>query len=167
MARIRATTWLLGVALLTLAGCGTTHELNFRSPPGSWLALEDPDGQELGRVTFPGKLVLPQQASPGDAPTHPLRGHLRVNELIEEARIPSQARPYIHPDQGGAGINVKGWWQLFTYDRTPRDELAVHSVDVSSDALLELLRGQPVELEGKSPSGKPVWRLMLGLDVVH
>lgn len=157
--------WLaMAVAVLSATGCGTTHKLTFRSPPASWLVLSDPEGQELGRVTFPGDLVLPQFASPGDEPTHPLRGHLRVNELIEEARVPSRARPYLHPDQGGVGITVKGWWQVFEYEKTSRDELAVQYVDVGTDALLQLLEGHPVELEGQSPSGKPVWKLWLGLE---
>lgn len=157
--------WLLApLAALLLTGCGTTQKITFRSPPASWLVLSDPEGQELGRVTFPGDLVLPQFASPGDEPSWPLRGHLRVNELIEEARVPSRGRPFLHPDQGGVGINVRGWWQVFEYEKTSRDELAVLTVDVGTDALLQLLEGQPVELEGKSPSGKPVWKLWLGLE---
>lgn len=155
---------LLAAAAL-LAGCGSTQQVTFRSPPASELVLSDPDGLEVARVTFPGSATLPQFASPGDELTHPLTGRLRINDLVEEARVPSSARSCLVPVDGGVAVKVRGYWQAFAYDRTPRDDLATHFVDVSTDALLQLLGGQPIELEGKSPSGKPVWKLTLGLDV--
>lgn len=157
---------LLAIAVAwVLTGCGaTTTKLTFRSPPASWLVFSDPEGQELGRVTFPADLALPQLASPEDAPSYPLTGHLRVNELIEEARVPSSARPFMVPDQGGVGIKVKGFWQVYGWERTAREELAVNYVDVSTDVLLQLLEGKAVEVEGKNTAGKPIWKLFLGLE---
>lgn len=148
-----------------VCGCGSTQQVTFRSPPASELVLSDPDGLEVARVTFPGNAVLPQNASPGDELSHPVAGQLRINDLIEEARVPSNARSYLVSTDGGVSVKVRGFWQAFTYDATPRDLLVTHFVDVSTDSLLLLLGGQPIELEGKSPSGKPVWKLTLGLDV--
>jgi hypothetical protein len=90
-------------------------------------------------------------------------GAIRVNDLVEAAAVPSKARSYLVERDDGVEVKVTGLYQVFSYDATRVDLLTKHDVDIDRAQLIELLSGQPLELNGKTKSGKPVDRLVLGL----
>ena len=152
------------VVALALCGCGVQNSsIQFRSPPGSSLTFQNAAGADVARVTFPGEVSLPQSDTPGSEPKLTLTGSIRVNDLVEAAAIPSKARGYLREGEGGVDVRVQGLYQVFSYDASRTDLLTKHDVDIDRAQLLELLSGRPLEVSGSSRSGKPVYRLVLGL----
>ncbi len=154
---------VLVTALLTL-GCSSTSVsiVSFRSPPGSELSFKDEQGLAAGSVVFPGNLELAQFAAKGDDFKRLFTGRLRVNELVEEELVPSEARSLLVEGEGGVDIPVKGFYRVFSRSMSTEEKLSTYPVEVSRKQLLRLLTGKAVTI---SADEKGVLDMTVGLDL--
>ncbi len=139
---------LVLVPALLCLGCAAppVSLVSFRSPAGSQLSFVDDDGQFAGRVLFPGNVKLSQFAAAGDEPTRSFKGTLRVNELVEEERIPKKVRSLLKDGEGGVDIPVKGFYRVFERAESTQESLSVYPVDVSRKQLLQLMDGKEITI---------------------
>ncbi|MEM7233238.1 MAG: hypothetical protein AAF517_13765, partial [Planctomycetota bacterium] len=145
--------------------CRTTT-LEFRSPKGSFLDLEANWPNEARRVQFLSRVKFSQVDDRGATEGTSVRGEIRIDGEIDLTRIPPGSESYFVKRDGHTYLLVHGFYWIYKYEKTTRDELTVHYVDVLPESIYRLLGGDPVIIRGRrSGSGVPVFKFELGVQL--
>lgn len=152
------------VSVLLALGCSSpsVSVVRFHSPPGSQLVFQDEAGLAVGSVVFPGNVEFAQFSAGGDEGQRPFSGKLRVNGLVEEERIPAEARALLVEGEGGVDIPVKGYYRVFERAGGVEESVSTYPVEVSKSQLLLIMNGKAVTVSAETGG---VVDLIVGLDL--
>ena len=119
--------------MLLSVGCTTTR-VNFNGPPNTVMAV---DGK---RYTLPAQIEMSRPA-PGQTTKH---------EVSLVATVASKE------------LRAKGNINVFGYDETEADKLAVNTCNLDEAQLAKIFDGNVMRFTGQSASRQPLYELMLG-----
>ena len=128
-------TAVLSLLLLTV-GCSSPTRVMFNGPPNSVLFVNDKP------YHLPAQVELERPASAGP----PKRYDVSLAFTSQQAR----------------DVRTKGYLDLFPYNESDVDRLAVVTCNLDEEQIVKTLDGTVVIFKGQSASRQPVYELTLG-----
>jgi hypothetical protein len=119
--------------MLLSVGCTTTR-VNFNGPPNTVMMV---DGK---RYTLPAQIEMSRPA-PGGTTKH---------DVALVTTVQSKE------------LRAKGHINVFGYDETEADKLAVHTCNLDEAQLANIFSGNVMRFTGQTASRQPLYELMLG-----
>ena len=119
--------------MLLSVGCTTTR-VNFNGPPNTVMSV---DGK---RYTLPAQIEMSRPA-PGGSTRH---------DVALVATVQSKE------------LRAKGHINVFGYEETEADKLAVHTCNLDESELAKIFDGNVLRFTGQSASRQPLYELTLG-----
>jgi len=119
--------------MLLSVGCTTTR-VNFNGPPNTVMSV---DGK---RYNLPAQIEMSRPA-PGGSTKH---------DVTLVATVQSKE------------LRAKGHINVFGYDETETDKLAVHTCNLDEPELAKIFDGNILRFTGQTASRQPLYELMLG-----
>jgi hypothetical protein len=133
--RIEPAAAVVGITLL-MVGCSSSTRVTFNGPPGSVMFVDDKP------YHLPAQVELARPGSVGQSKRHDLS--------------------LVFTSQQSKEVRAKGYIDMFGYNESDVDRMAVNTCNLDESQLVKILDGTVVIFKGQSASRQPLYELTLG-----